>query len=381
MHICFITSEFPKKGFPHGGVGTFIETISKALVRNSIQVSVIGINNYTHVYEEEHDGEFSVYRIQPKRVKGLTWFYNTQSIAKKIREIHLKYPINVVETAELGLAFLPKLKGIKYVIRMHGGHHFFAEAENRKREWWKSFQEKRSFNKADGIVAVSNYVAATTRRLLRLGDVPISVVYNPINLEKFYKADPAKKQPKTILFAGSIIEKKGIRQLVQALHYLVDDFPEVQLLIAGRDANVPGTKIPYRPILEKEINAAIRPHITFLGVIPNPEMVHYIEKAEVCCYPSHMEAMPLAWLEVLAMGKTFIGGSTGPGPEAVVDGVTGLLANPHDPKDIAEKIRYCFTHPDECLQMGIQARIRVIKEFVTEVTIDKNIAFYKSIIS
>jgi glycosyltransferase involved in cell wall biosynthesis len=133
--------------------------------------------------------------------------------------------------------------------------------------------------------------------------------------------------------------------------------------------------------LEKEINAAIRPHITFLGVIPNPEMVHYIEKAEVCCYPSHMEAMPLAWLEVLAMGKTFIGGSTGPGPEAVVDGVTGLLANPHDPKDIAEKIRYCFTHPDECLQMGIQARIRVIKEFVTEVTINKNIAFYKSIIS
>ena len=39
MHICYITSEFPKQGFPHGGAGTFIATIAKALVEKGISVS------------------------------------------------------------------------------------------------------------------------------------------------------------------------------------------------------------------------------------------------------------------------------------------------------------------------------------------------------
>ena len=102
--------------------------------------------------------------------------------------------------------------------------------------------------------------------------------------------------------------------------------------------NVPGTKEPYKPILEKSISDKIRPHISFLGLVPNNEIPNHIEKAQICCYPSHMEAMPLAWLEVLAMGKVFLGSNTGPGPEAVLDNVTGFLINPHHPKEIADKI-------------------------------------------
>jgi hypothetical protein len=52
MHICFITSEYPKKGFSHGGVGSFINALSLELVKNNIQVSIIGINN-DDFYEEE----------------------------------------------------------------------------------------------------------------------------------------------------------------------------------------------------------------------------------------------------------------------------------------------------------------------------------------
>ena len=58
----------------------------------------------------------------------------------------------------MSLAFLPKIKEIKYLIRLHGGHHFFAESEKRKINKWKGFQEKRSFKKADAFIAVSQYV-------------------------------------------------------------------------------------------------------------------------------------------------------------------------------------------------------------------------------
>ena len=55
MHICFITSEFPKPGFPHGGVGTFVATLGEALVEKGIQVSVIGLN-YVPKEETETEG-------------------------------------------------------------------------------------------------------------------------------------------------------------------------------------------------------------------------------------------------------------------------------------------------------------------------------------
>lgn len=379
MHICFITSEFPKKGFAHGGVGTFIATLSKALVVEGVRVSVIGLN-YIPKNETEVIDDVQVYRVTTKKMKGLQWYFNTQAVAQKIKEVHGQFPIDFIETAELGLAFLPKLKGIQYVIRMHGGHHFFAKAEHRSTEWWKVFQEKRSFRKADHILAVSHYVAETTRTLLHLGNRAIQVIYNPIDVNRFYECDVHKIQKHSIFFAGSIVEKKGIRQLVQALHYLVEEFPDVHLYIAGKDGKLPGTNAPYRPVLEKEITGAIKSHITFLGVVPNTEISTYIERAEVCCYPSHMEAMPLAWLEVLAMGKSFVASCTGPGPEAVTDNETGLLADPHDPEDIAKKIRTQFHFPDKAIEMGKLARKKVITDFNLATIVGKNIEVYAKLL-
>jgi glycosyltransferase involved in cell wall biosynthesis len=379
MHICFITSEFPKQGFAHGGVGTFIATIGKALVSQGVKVSVIGLN-YTNNNENETVDGISVYRVKAFKLKGLQWFFNSLAIANTIKNVHAKHPINFVETTELGMAFLPKIKGIKYVIRMHGGHHFFAKAENRPTEPWKVFQEKRSFNKADEIIAVSKFVATETQNLLQLTNRKVTVIYNPIDTSKFYLSDASKIEKHTIFFAGSIIEKKGIRQLIQSLRYLLNDFPNVHLYIAGRDANLPGTLIPYRPILEKEIDGKLAQHITFLGVVPNQEIAKYIEKAHVCCYPSHMEAMPLAWLEVLAMGKLFVASQAGPGNEAVLDNKTGFLTNPFNPEEIANKIKYVFENSENLNHIALQARERTINEFDIQVIVKKNIDFYTSIL-
>ncbi|UOK43796.1 MULTISPECIES: glycosyltransferase family 4 protein [Flavobacterium] len=379
MHICFITSEFPKLGFPHGGVGTFVATLGKSLAEKGIKVSVIGLN-YTSKEEKETINNITVYRLAAKKVKGLQWLINSREIARKIEVIHKENRIDFVETPELGMAFLPKINGVKYVIRMHGGHHYFAKAENRPVEWWKAFQEKRSFKKADYIIAVSKYVGETTRDLLDLGKVPIQVIFNPIDIDKFFDASNEENIPQTILFAGSIVEKKGVRQLVESLEYLVDQFPNIRLLIAGRGGNLPGTRIPYLPVLEKSITDKTAKHIKFLGIVPNIEMPQIIAKAHICCYPSHMEAMPVAWLEVLAMGKIFIGSLTGPGPEAVKDGVTGILANPSSPEDIAVKIKWALEHSNECKLIGQSARLDIAERFSLETIVNQNIEFYKSIL-
>jgi glycosyltransferase involved in cell wall biosynthesis len=93
-----------------------------------------------------------------------------------------------------------------------------------------------------------------------------------------------------------------------------------------------------------------------------------------------MEAMPLAWLEAMACGKAVVASKTGPGPEIIEDGVSGLLCDPYDPKDIADKILTILKDPDLAARLGRNARKRVEEHFSPEVIIPKNIAFYEECI-
>ncbi len=107
MHICFITAEYPKEGFPHGGVGTFIQTISRHLVKTGIKVSVVGVN-YVQKYEQDLDQGVDIYRVPFSRTKGAVWYFNSKRVNRKLKQLHSVSPIDVIETAELGLAFIKK---------------------------------------------------------------------------------------------------------------------------------------------------------------------------------------------------------------------------------------------------------------------------------
>ena len=90
MHICYITHEYPKQGFPHGGIGTFIQTIARALVKKKHAVTVIGINHYTNTDEKIDDEGVTVYRLKPQKIKGITWLLNSKKINASIKRIHKK---------------------------------------------------------------------------------------------------------------------------------------------------------------------------------------------------------------------------------------------------------------------------------------------------
>ena len=146
MHFVYLTSEYPQPNVPHGGVGTFVQTLARELVKFNFKISVVGINKNTS-YEEVDDKGVNIYRLPQSKEKFISGILNFKSINQKLKEIHKKNPISIIESAEMGLAFIDKIPDIKYVIRLHGGHHFFAESENRGVNWWKAFQEKKSFKK------------------------------------------------------------------------------------------------------------------------------------------------------------------------------------------------------------------------------------------
>ncbi|WP_020531595.1 glycosyltransferase family 4 protein [Flexithrix dorotheae] len=380
MHICFLTHEYPREGYPHGGVGTFIKTLGHALIKNGHNVSIVGMN-MNSADEYEIDEGVAIYRLGNNKLKGLNWLIHAKKINRKLDQIHKKDKINIIEASEFGFAFIKKNRDIKYVIRLHGGHHFFAESEKRKINFWKGFQEKRSFKNADKIIGVSNYVMEHTSKYIDFSDKKGKVIYNPANLDSFYPSDILKKVSGRIFFAGTVCEKKGIRQLIQAFPLIKKEVSNAHLLIAGRDWKFPKTGKSYIEFLNDFIDSSVKNCIQFLGPIENNKMPKFIEESEVCVYPSHMEAMPLAWIEVLSMGKALVGSKLGPGSEVVKDDKTGLLCDPFDPEDIAEKVVYLFKNPLKAQELGSNARKDVYERFSIEHLYKENIKFYNSLLA
>lgn len=379
MHIVYLTSEYPLPNNPHGGVGTFVKTLGTALLEKGHQVTIVGKHNAPdEVFE---DNGMVIHYLQQSNTLFISGILNFIRLNKKLKEIYKKKPFDLVESPELGFAFIKKIPQVKYLIRLHGGHHFFAESENRKINWWKGLQEKLSFKKADYVVAVSNYVHIHTLKYLNFKEKSLGVIYNSTNLEKFYKAEDTKKNKNTILFSGTICEKKGIRQLIQALPIIKKEIPDIHLYIAGREWFYPKTKLSYTSYLKNFIDVELSNNITFLGVLPYDKIPEEIEKAHVCCFPSHMEAMPLAWIEVMCMGKAFVGSNKGPGAEIITNYKNGIAVDPLNIQELANAIIYMLNNKEEALKMGVNARKFALDNFDIHKIVIQNVALYSKIIS
>ncbi len=379
MHICYITNEYPKLNFPHGGIGSFIKTIAVELAKRGFAVSVVGMNYLPQEESYVEDG-VAVYRLIRYPRKGLSWWNNKNEINRKLREIHAAQPIDIIETSELGLAFHPKIKGIKYVIRLHGGHHFFSESENRRINAWKGWQEKRSFARADAFVAVSEYVKSHTSKYLSYHNKPVVLISYPIDT-KLFRPLAIAEIPGRIVFAGTVCEKKGVRQLVKAFGLVWAQFPAATLEIYGRDWKFPdgGSYIEMLKQSELPKLGVAAQQIHFHGPIAHTDIPQKYAEAEVCVFPSHMETQGLVAPEAMAMEKTVVFTKLGPGPETIVDGQTGLLCDPHDAGDIARQIVWALGNKSLTRAMQLKAAAFVHGKYELSQVAAQNMVFYQSL--
>jgi glycosyltransferase involved in cell wall biosynthesis len=376
MHIVYLTHEYPKKGINGGGIGSVVQFLGRQLISREIHVSVVGMNN-SFINEYENDNGVQVYRLAKSTWKLAKFYDNKKRVLKKIKQLNSIRKIDIVEGSELNFAFFEKKTSYKKIIRLHGGHHFFAIELGLKPALWRGFQEKKSFNRADGYIAVSNYVGAQTQKYLQ-NNFNYTTIHNSVDTDKFKPTDIAMVKKNTLLFVGTVCEKKGIQQLVQAIPIIKESVKDIHLKIVGRDWKFPDGS-SYVNYLKTFITEDIKDQIEIVGPVPHYDVIKYIEEADICLYPSHMEAMPIAWLEGLSMGKKVIASDIGPGREAIKNNITGILINPYLPKDIAEKVVLMLNNTNY-ENMGVAARKDILIRFNVDKIIQENIEFYNHII-
>jgi glycosyltransferase involved in cell wall biosynthesis len=156
-----------------------------------------------------------------------------------------------------------------------------------------------------------------------------------------------------VLFAGQLIERKGVADLLNAwqlLPPLVRD--RAELLIVGDDLQNGGA---YRLEMQQLANRLGSP-AKFFGFQRNIGL--WLTAADVAVVPSHVEPLGNATLEAMAQALPVIGCDVGGIPEMIVNEETGLLVPPHQPGAIAVALERLINHPAERETFGDAGRAR-----------------------
>ena len=86
-------------------------------------------------------------------------------------------------------------------------------------------------------------------------------------------------------------------------------------------------------------------------------------------------------LEAMLLKKPVIFSEYGPGPETISHMETGLLCDVYDPNDISEKMLWCIENPEKAKELGVKGNEVVRKKYEKQFILDKNVEFYKRLLS
>lgn len=220
----------------------------------------------------------------------------------------------------------------------------------------------------DGIVVSSEY---QRRQLEARGHHDVRVIPNGVDLEAYPPAptDATKRNARRelglpvdrtlLLYYGHLTPWKGVRVLVEALPKALEDNPDADLVIArthyGKDEQAIRARL-------RELGLAER--VKFLGICDVPMLLQAIDCGVVpataavgtACHPNVV-------LEYHSAGVPIVASRVGSIPEAVVDGHTGLLANPGDAQDLGEKLQRLLADPALRRRLGHEARKHAERAF------------------
>ncbi|PQB03892.1 glycosyltransferase family 4 protein [Aureitalea marina] len=375
MRIVFLSHEYPL--WASGGVGTFLQTFGRSLVANGHEAIVLGPGKDQEEVILDDQG-VQLIRLPRNRSRMPDFIHNARLINKRLEQIHKKTNIDIIESAELGLAFIKSSHPAKKNIRLHGGHHFFAEAEQRGINWKKGWMEKRSFAKTDGFIAVSEYVKQHTAKYLNYHNRPIEVI--PSAIDTSIEIPTVQVKTNSVLFAGTVCQKKGVKELIEAIQIVAEEFPEIQLNCYGRDWFYADGR-SYMDEMRSVFSESQMARVHFHGQVNREELNEHYAAASVCVFPSRMETQGLVSLEAMLLEKPVVFSKYGPGPETINHGVDGLLCDVYEPEDIARQILFYINNPEEAKAHGKRARQAVLQRYDPRKILDQNLEFYNSLLS
>lgn len=336
------------KGAPdRGGIPVFLTTLMRSELAELHDIEFL---NVAHD-ETPQGGQVTVANL--RRTVRDTLAVGRAARRSDIVHIHSALAPTVTVLRASLMASAARLAGSRVVMHAHGGN-----IETWLSDPWRRGLVRLALAPADLVIAV--WTAGVTALARAIGDAKVRLVDNGVRLDDFPSEVRPRRVPR-VLYVGLLTSRKGVLDLVEASHLLLDRGVDHELwLVGGTPDEGPAAEVPVR--------AAAAGVAHLLGSRPPEEMATAYAAADVFCLPSWWEAMPLSVLEAMASGLPVVATDVGDVARAVRDGETGFVVPPRSVGALADALELLLRDDDLRDRMGSAGRRRVSAAFSSSVT-------------
>ena len=351
MNVAIITGHFPpSKG---GGIAEWAFGVARVLPKIGYKTSVYVTHRKDRNLNIHNNEQFTC-----KPMYGRNWhefhrFYAGYYMWKILK----KDPDTIFITTTWGMA-----KPFKFIKKYYPKSKMIVVAHGLEITRLKSSRELRSISKvvssSDLVLSVSRFTRDEIKnRLQNINTNHVRFLPNGVDIDRFYQCSVDSNffekynippDSDLVLTLARIIKRKAHDDVIRALPDILSEFPKTHYAIAGPHRK----NDPYLNSLKnlaKELS--IEQHVTFIDFIPDTDLKKIYSASKVYVMASRTlhktgdsEGFGITFLEANACGCPVIGSYEGGIPDAVEDGVNGLLVPSDSPSDIALAIKKIFSN-------------------------------------
>lgn len=216
-------------------------------------------------------------------------------------------------------------------------------------EAWRPFSwaQKRMLTNAPRAVAISGHTAREFRRANPMfASLPIDICWPatpPL-------ATPAPRDGSPRPYA-LIVSRMSAEERYKGHDLLIDVWPEVMKAAPGARLVVAGTGNDVPRLHQRVRDSGLENAIEFAGPQTPVDLAALYRDAAFLVMPSPHEGFGLVFLEAMSLGRACIG-APGSAQEIIVDGETGLIADPSRPRAVRDAVIRLFAQPELAARMG-----------------------------
>ena len=197
--------------------------------------------------------------------------------------------------------------------------------------------------------------------------VRVITILNPAPAE-IMKVSPGSREGNKLLFMGRLGRRKGIYDLLEALRPVKEKHGDFVLLCGG-DGDLEG-------VAEMAGRFGLEENVKILGWISGTEKERLFSEADIFLLPSYNEGLPISVLEAMAASLPVITTPVGGIPDAVEDGVEGIMVQPGDVEALAGAVTRLLDDTELRIQMGRAGRKKAEEKFSPEHIVEQIEALY-----
>jgi glycosyltransferase involved in cell wall biosynthesis len=267
----------------------------------------------------------------------------------KLRQIFRENKIQVVHShntyAQFYASIAAKITGVPVILNTQHGRGCGPN-------WKAKLQFKIANLLSDKVLAVSEDARLLCQNQDTWNKRKIETLWNGIDVKRFAYHGPALRGP--AITVSRLSPEKDLTSMLHAVYLVVKTKPEFKLRIVGE-----GKERPKLEALCKELQ--IEKNVELLG--ERQDVPELLAESSFYVGSTLSEGISLTLLEAMAIGLPIVTTNVGGNPEIVVDGETGILVNPSQPKTLAEGILNMYEHQHRWATMSEAGRKRVEKNF------------------